>query len=271
MLGGCAGGQGGPSDSTPVGLGSGSDTEATSGESDTTGAIPNTSSSTTSSSTTSPSTTDDGGSSGTGEKCTPLQWWPDGDSDGFGADDGAVEDCEAPPGYVEVAGDCNDADDAINPDVDELCDGVDNDCNGLLDDYSALNTSCNGCELHEFDGHSYAVCSALQTWDDARTDCMSLFSGDLVKIDDQAESDAILTMVQGSADIRWFIGLSDAVTEGAFVWIDGTALGFDNWDAGEPNDSSGEDCVEVWTVNAWGWNDISCAMLDPYICESPAP
>ena len=62
-------------------------------------------------------------------------YYGDDDGDGFGEDDDTVESCLAPEGYVDAGGDCDDDDDAIHPDADEICDeGIDNDCNGDADD-----------------------------------------------------------------------------------------------------------------------------------------
>ncbi len=59
-------------------------------------------------------------------------WYTDRDADGFGAGAGTY-DCEGGTGDVTTAGDCDDADAAINPDAEEVCDAVDNDCDGTVD------------------------------------------------------------------------------------------------------------------------------------------
>jgi hypothetical protein len=63
-----------------------------------------------------------------------FAWYPDADSDGYGGDDGAVTACEAPEGYLANDGDCDDADPAVNPDAVEACNGVDDDCDGVIDE-----------------------------------------------------------------------------------------------------------------------------------------
>ncbi len=61
--------------------------------------------------------------------------WADGDGDGFGAGEALVVDCDAlPAGTVDNADDCDDGDATVYPEAAERCDGVDNDCNGDIDD-----------------------------------------------------------------------------------------------------------------------------------------
>lgn len=63
------------------------------------------------------------------------RYYPDNDKDGFG--DSKVipqEACKQPEGYVKDHTDCNDNDKAINPKADEICDGIDNDCDGYVDE-----------------------------------------------------------------------------------------------------------------------------------------
>ncbi len=61
-------------------------------------------------------------------------WYADTDGDGYGDALNSVVDCSQPAGHVDNDLDCDDGNDAINPDADEVCDGVDNDCNGEIDD-----------------------------------------------------------------------------------------------------------------------------------------
>ena len=61
-----------------------------------------------------------------------LAFYKDADADGFGSGTSA-EACTPPAGYVANENDCNDANKQINPNAQEVCDAVDNDCNGTVD------------------------------------------------------------------------------------------------------------------------------------------
>ncbi len=65
-----------------------------------------------------------------------VLWWRDADGDGAGLPTDAVQACEQPAGYAAAAAgeDCDDADPARSPSTFETCDGVDNDCDGAVDD-----------------------------------------------------------------------------------------------------------------------------------------
>ena len=57
----------------------------------------------------------------------------DGDGDGYGTEFDSIEACLAPFEYVEVDGDCDDQDNSRFPDAEEVCNGIDNDCDGEID------------------------------------------------------------------------------------------------------------------------------------------
>ena len=66
-------------------------------------------------------------------------WYKDVDNDGY-SDGTSLTQCNRPPGYkvaaelTAYAGDCNDANADIHPGATEICDGIDNNCNGIVDD-----------------------------------------------------------------------------------------------------------------------------------------
>ena len=79
----------------------------------------------------------------------------DADGDGYGDPNVTQYTCYSPVGWVPQAGDCNDANAAIHPGAVDTCDGVDNNCNGLVDEDAAgvdsdgdgIHNACDNCPL----------------------------------------------------------------------------------------------------------------------------
>ena len=77
--------------------------------------------------------------------CKPF--FADGDKDGYGAGDAACLCKATAPFTATVAGDCDDAVATTSPAAPETCNGVDDDCDGAVDEAGA-----GGCQVHYVDG-----------------------------------------------------------------------------------------------------------------------
>ncbi|MEO6166154.1 MAG: MopE-related protein [Chitinophagales bacterium] len=63
-----------------------------------------------------------------------LTFYADNDNDTFGNPDQYILACTVPSGYVSNNADCNDAAAAIQPNALEICNGIDDNCNGAQDE-----------------------------------------------------------------------------------------------------------------------------------------
>jgi hypothetical protein len=76
--------------------------------------------------------TDSGGDTA----CADL-WYADADGDRYGDAGVTTTGCEAPDGYVGSDADCDDTTALSHPGLSEVCDGIDNDCDGNIDELGA--------------------------------------------------------------------------------------------------------------------------------------
>jgi hypothetical protein len=79
------------------------------------------------------------------------KYWRDNDGDHYGlVDAGWTMNCNVPPYFAVEQGDCNDNDPTVHPGAAEVCDGKDNNCNGMVDE--GLDSVVQ-CEDKDGDGH----------------------------------------------------------------------------------------------------------------------
>ena len=124
-----------------------------------------------------------------------------------------------------------------------------------------------GCELAVHDTHAYLLCrSTPASWNDARTFCQQR-GADLVIVNDAAENDFLAGLELGAP----WLGASDVAAEGTWVWVDGSSLGYANWNTGEPSNSGGiENCAMMLTgdpATQGKWNDADCTGARQFVCE----
>ncbi len=82
-------------------------------------------------------------------------WYVDRDGDGWGAAGTATTTCSAPSGYLARAGDCDDVDGTVSPSATETCDGVDENCDGVVDegtDDADGDGTCDAFDTEACDG-----------------------------------------------------------------------------------------------------------------------
>ena len=63
-----------------------------------------------------------------------VAWYRDADGDGYGDPDRSIDECTQLVGYVLNSGDCDDTRSDVNPRMSEVCNGIDDDCNGEADE-----------------------------------------------------------------------------------------------------------------------------------------
>ncbi len=62
------------------------------------------------------------------------RWYVDKDEDGYGDPNDMTRQCTKPPGYVRNSSDCDDTNAEVSPSGSEVCDLVDNNCDGIIDE-----------------------------------------------------------------------------------------------------------------------------------------
>lgn len=111
----------------------------------------------------------------------------------------------------------------------------------------------------------YQVVRTKMNWHNAENYCISI-GGHLAmpKTKEYCDYVSYVATRYGFGDM--WIGGRDNAVEGTWRWIDGTLIGYSNWNAGEPNNSGNEDYLEIYTASG-KWNDLNGTQSYPFICE----
>lgn len=130
--------------------------------------------------------------------------------------------------------------------------------------YALVSPSGAFADVNPANGHSYSLTPTPMNFFDARAFATGA-GGYLASVNDQAEHDWLVTTFNvgttpGPTDTLW-VGYSDEIIEGTWVWDSGEAISYTNWGPGEPNDGggltnpAGEDYATLWWAHAGRWND----------------
>ena len=132
-------------------------------------------------------------------------------------------------------------------------------------------------------GQSYAYFrgDTALNWIDAQSFCNN-YGTNLASIHSKSQFNETLALCQGY--YRCWIGLNDRDKEGTYIWDDGsnTDYGFTNdsaqqpttdiypWIANNPDNwNNNEDCVQLWMIMNYAWNDEDCEYQHIPICNAP--
>lgn len=121
-----------------------------------------------------------------------------------------------------------------------------------------------------YNGHDYYVSAEYLTRDEAKA--LETDGWYLATISSTEERDYIKELINSLSNKNlegYWLGGSDVVQEGTFVWENGESFTFDNWDSGEPsnNDGMGHDEDYLVIKNSGKYNDISFAYCAGYLLE----
>ena len=180
-----------------------------------------------------------------GEAAGMTTWYRDEDGDGHGLASSAVEACEAIDGYVEVMGDCDDDRSDTFPGAPELCDAVDNDCDGSLDDGLSLTTHYRDMDSDGFgtDEETITACASPEGFSDTDGDC---HDGSAVSYPGATEDcfDTLDNDCDGQADCD---DLDSCKATEAACWVCGDGIKDPDEDCDDGGTVSGDGCSEDCT------------------------
>jgi len=127
--------------------------------------------------------------------------------------------------------------------------------------------SCpDGAQLFQASTCFWVNSTQAHTWQDAMSACAAR-GMQLASVHSKEEQDFIRGL--GYSYDGFWIGFHDQVKEGDFIWSDGTAVDYTNWDynLGEPDGGVTENCCYLNRAHNAQWADNRCSTTYGVVCR----
>ena len=115
-------------------------------------------------------------------------------------------------------------------------------------------------DAKEFSGRRYKVYGEMLSWHGAKAKCEEM-GGHLAIVRNDRENRFIASLMRdNSLDLAW-LGATDEKFEGKWLWVDGTSMAYNAWDAKEPNNRGPKGLPEnyafIQASKGELWHDIA--------------
>jgi len=128
----------------------------------------------------------------------------------------------------------------------EICNGIDDDCNGVIDESGVCNSNCI---REEYDNHVYLFCNEELNWLDAKYACNKM-NYTLVVLNDETETNWVNTkQTEHFGDNNTFLGLNDLSLEANYIWSDNITRFDYNWADNQPDNGGESQVLSFDSVN----------------------
>jgi serine/threonine protein kinase len=129
----------------------------------------------------------------------------------------------------------------------------------------------------EFSGKYYKVFKEFLRWHDARIECERM-GGHLAIVRNREENLFLTSMVRGANLTMAWLGATDELNEGRWVWVDGSKMTYTAWDSdsAQPNNAGGnEHYLFLYAAKSglwWDlWNEGAGGFNPGFVCQWDRP
>ncbi|XP_055750679.1 galactose-specific lectin nattectin-like [Salvelinus fontinalis] len=118
---------------------------------------------------------------------------------------------------------------------------------------------------YDFNGRCYKYVATRLDWADAESYCVTQ-GANLASVHSEAEHQFIKILIKmfDPAEFYTWIGLSDIVKEGRWMWTDGSKVDFTDWFKSDPDGGKAQNCVN--TNYQTLWIDNECSEGYAFVC-----